>query len=66
MFEAERLSEVCCLDAQFVRKFEGKPYKVPRAPPLPNYRVKEAPAFLYIELDYIGPLFVTSTSEEER
>ena len=47
-------------------KFEGKPYKVPQAPPLPSYRVKEAPAFSYIGLDYVGPLFVKSTSEEER
>ena len=66
MFEADKLSEVCCLDAQFVRKFEGKPYMVPGAPPLPSYRVKEAPAFSYIGLDYVGPPFVTSTSEEER
>ena len=47
-------------------KFEGKPYKVPRAPPLPSYGVKEGPAFSYIGLDYVGPLFVKSTSEEER
>ena len=66
MLEVDKLSEVCCLDEQFVRKFEGKPHKVPRAPPLPSYRVKEAPAFSYIGLDYVGPLFVTSTSEEER
>ena len=48
-----------------MRKFEGEPCKVPRAPPLPSYRVKEAPAFSYIGLDYVGPLFMTSTSEEE-
>ena len=66
MFEADKLSEDCCSDAQFVRKFEGKPYKVPRAPPLPSYRVKEESAFSHIGLDYVGPLFVTSTSEEER
>ena len=47
------------------KKFEGKPYKVPQAPPLPSYRVKEAPAFSYIGLDYVGPLFVKSTSDEE-
>ena len=28
--------------------------------------MKEAPAFSYIGLDYVGPLFVKSTSEEER
>ena len=48
------------------KKFEGKPYKVPQAPPLPSYRVKEAPAFSYIGLNYVGPLFVKSISEEER
>ena len=47
-------------------KFEGKPCKVPQATPLPSYRVKEAPAFSYIGLDYVGPLFVKSTLEEER
>ena len=48
------------------KKFEGKPYKVPQAPPLPSCRVKEAPAFSYIGFDYVGPLFVKSTSEKER
>ena len=66
MFEVDKLSEVCCLDAQFVRKFEGKPCKVPRAPPLPSYRLKKESAFSYIGLDYVGPLFATSASEEEH
>ena len=39
------------------KKFEGKPYMVMPSPLLPSYRVKEAPAFSYICLDYVGPLF---------
>ena len=48
------------------KKFEGKPYKVMPSPLLPSYRVKETPALSYIGLDYVGPLFVKSNSEEER
>ena len=48
------------------KKFQGKPYKTPPPPPLPSCRVKEAPAFTYIGLDYVGPLHVRSTSEKER
>ena len=48
------------------RKFEGKPYKAPPPPPLPSCRVKEAPAFTYIGLDYVGPLYVKSTNAEDR
>ena len=40
------------------KKFEGKPYKTPPPPPLPSCRVKEAPAFTYIGLDYVDPLYV--------
>lgn len=48
------------------KKFQGKPYKTPPPPPLPGCRVKEAPAFTYIGLDYLGPLYVRSTSEKDR
>jgi len=48
------------------KKFQGKPYKTPPPPPLPSCRVKEAPAFTYIGLDYVGPLYVKSTSEKDR
>ena len=48
------------------RKFEGKPYKAPPPPPLPSCRVKEAPPFTYIGLDYVGPLYVKSTNAEDR
>ena len=48
------------------KKFQGKPYKTPPPPPLPGCRVKEAPAFTYIRLDYLGPLYVRSTSDKDR
>ena len=48
------------------KEFQGKPYKTPPPPPLPSCRVKEAPAFTYIGLDYVGPLYVKSTSEKDR
>ena len=48
------------------KKFQGKPCKTPPPPPLPGCRVKEAPAFTYIGLDYLGPLYVRSTSEKDR
>ena len=48
------------------KKFEGKPYKTPPPPPLSSCRVKEAPAFTYIGLDYVGPLYVKSGNKEDR
>ena len=48
------------------KKFQGKPYKTPPPQPLPSCRVKEAPAFTYIGLDYVGPLYVKSTSEKDQ
>ena len=48
------------------KKFQGKPYKTQPPPPLPGCRVKEAPTFTYIGLDYLGPLYVRSTSEKDQ
>ena len=48
------------------KKFQGKPYKTPPPPPLTSYRVKEAPAFTYIGLDYLGPLYLRSANEKDR
>ena len=48
------------------RRVEGKPYKLPPPPPLPRCRMEEAPAFTYIGLDYVGPLYVKSAKEEDR
>lgn len=33
---------------------EGRSYKALKSPPLPEFRVKEAPPFRYIGLDYLG------------
>ena len=40
------------------KRFGGHPYKAPQPPPLPEFRVKEAPPFSYCGLDYLGPLHV--------
>ena len=40
------------------RKFEGPPFKAPLPPPLPECRMKEAPAFSYTGVDFAGPFMV--------
>lgn len=40
------------------RWFEGELFKGPPPPPLPNIKIKEDPAFRYLEVDFDGPLFV--------
>ena len=37
---------------------EGQPYSVPPPPPLPTYRVEEAPPFSVTGVDFAGPLLV--------
>ncbi|XP_028411127.1 uncharacterized protein LOC114533731 [Dendronephthya gigantea] len=41
-------------------KQDGKAYLTLNPPPLPEFRVKEAPPFTYVGLDYVGPLYVKS------
>lgn len=43
------------------RKFEGPPFKAPRPPPLPECRVKQAPAFSYTGVDFAGPFMVRAS-----
>lgn len=40
------------------RKLEGKPYRPPRIPDLPSYRVSTDPPFSHTGLDFAGPLYV--------
>ena len=40
------------------RRFEGLPYSAPPAPPLPGFRVNEAPPFTHAAVDFAGPLYV--------
>lgn len=40
------------------RRHEGRPYGAPRPPPLPVFRVEEAPPFTFTGVDFAGPLYV--------
>lgn len=40
------------------KKLEGKAYGAPRSAALPEFRVKEAPPFSKVGVDFAGPLFV--------
>ena len=40
------------------RRFEGRHFQVPPAPPLPAFRVTEDPPFSYTGVDFAGPLYV--------
>ena len=40
------------------RRFDGKPFQGPPAPPLPAFRVSEAPPFTNTAVDFAGPLYI--------
>ena len=46
------------------RKYEGKPYEAPPPPPLPEFTVSTAPAFMFTGLDYVGPLHVKGSKKK--
>ena len=45
------------------RRHEGKPLRGPLAPPLPPFRIQQAPAFQNIGLDNASPLFVNGSEK---
>ncbi|XP_028414079.1 uncharacterized protein LOC114537147 [Dendronephthya gigantea] len=45
------------------KKQDGRAYRTLNPPPLPEFRVKEAPPFTYVGLDYVGPLYVKSMND---
>ena len=47
------------------RRYEGLPFKAPPAPPLPKFRVNEAPPFMYTAVDFAGPLYLRGTNDSE-
>jgi hypothetical protein len=45
------------------RRFEGRPLTAPPAPPLPSFRVNEAPPFAYTAIDFAGPMYLKCRGE---
>ena len=43
------------------KKQEGKAYSAPQTAALPDFRVREAPAFSKVGVDFVGPLYVKVT-----
>jgi len=49
------------------KKLKGKPYSSPPTAALPEFRVKKAPPFSRVGVDFAGPLYVKSkTGEMEK
>ena len=42
---------VCC-------RYEGRGFKVPPQPDLPEFRLSQKPVFTYVGVDYAGPLYI--------
>ena len=51
-----------CVDC---RRFEGRPFNPPPAPPLPSFQVTEAPPFAYTAVDFAGAMYVGREKGEE-
>ena len=47
------------------RSFKGRPFNPPPAPPLPSFRVTEAPPFAYTTVDFAGTMYVGREKGEE-
>ena len=50
------------------KRIEGLPYRPPKPPPLPRFRVAEEPPFTHTAVDFAGPLFlkVNKICEESK
>ena len=46
------------------KRYEGAALNGPPPPPLPEFRVREEPAYTYTGVDFAGPLFVQSRSSD--
>ena len=55
------LTKVILFRCTVCKRYEGAALKGPPPPPLPEFRVKEEPAYTYTGVDFAGPLFVRST-----
>ena len=47
------------------RRFQGRNYPVPELPDLPEFRVRDVPAFSCEGVDFAGPLLVKSKVKDE-
>ena len=46
------------------RKLKTDPYEIPEAPPLPAFRLEQAPAFTSTGVDMCGPVYLKSNSKK--
>ena len=50
-------------NCRICRRVEGKPFLMPKMPPLPTERVARSLPFEYTGLDYLGPLYIKTNSQ---
>ena len=62
IIKGRSLVRKCLQQCKLCKRFHSKPYKAPPPPPLPQFRVQEAPAFTFTGVDFAGPLYVKRTT----